>query len=98
MPRLVFIVAPWLRPGARGGSILLRGPSLRAARLGTAGCTREPYTGSGVSANMARPVFQRGVLLMDAEEEITTSRRRRPAVMSDVGRLAGVSHQTVSRV
>ncbi len=35
---------------------------------------------------------------MDEEEEITTSRRRRPAVMSDVGRLAGVSHQTVSRV
>ena len=35
---------------------------------------------------------------MDAEEDMTTSRRRRPAVMSDVGRLAGVSHQTVSRV
>ena len=35
---------------------------------------------------------------MDAEEEITTASKRRPAVMSDVGRLAGVSHQTVSRV
>jgi len=35
---------------------------------------------------------------MDAEEETTTQRRRRAAVMSDVGRLAGVSHQTVSRV
>ena len=35
---------------------------------------------------------------MDAEDETTASRRRRPAVMSDVGRLAGVSHQTVSRV
>jgi DNA-binding LacI/PurR family transcriptional regulator len=46
---------------------------------------------------MARPVFHGGVL-MDAEEEITTASRRRPAVMSDVGRLAGVSHQTVSRV
>jgi DNA-binding LacI/PurR family transcriptional regulator len=35
---------------------------------------------------------------MEAEVQTTTSRRRRPAVMSDVGRLAGVSHQTVSRV
>jgi DNA-binding LacI/PurR family transcriptional regulator len=32
------------------------------------------------------------------EEETAMRRRRRPAVMSDVGRLAGVSHQTVSRV
>jgi DNA-binding LacI/PurR family transcriptional regulator len=35
---------------------------------------------------------------MEAEEQIIRARRRRPAVMSDVGRLAGVSHQTVSRV
>jgi DNA-binding LacI/PurR family transcriptional regulator len=35
---------------------------------------------------------------MGAEEERNRSGRRRPAVMSDVGRLAGVSHQTVSRV
>jgi DNA-binding LacI/PurR family transcriptional regulator len=35
---------------------------------------------------------------MGLEEQTTTSNRRRPAVMSDVGRLAGVSHQTVSRV
>jgi DNA-binding LacI/PurR family transcriptional regulator len=35
---------------------------------------------------------------MDAKAQRNRSRRRRPAVMSDVGRLAGVSHQTVSRV
>ena len=35
---------------------------------------------------------------MDVNEDIIRLRRRRPAVMSDVGRLAGVSHQTVSRV
>src|SRR5256714_1460157 len=35
---------------------------------------------------------------MDANQDIISLRRRRPAVMSDVGRLAGVSHQTVSRV
>src|SRR5438445_8457108 len=36
--------------------------------------------------------------MMDGEEQPTRTRRRRPAVMSDVGQLAGVSHQTVSRV
>src|SRR5437588_10324159 len=36
--------------------------------------------------------------MMDGEEQPTRVRVRRPAVMSDVGRLAGVSHQTVSRV
>jgi DNA-binding LacI/PurR family transcriptional regulator len=35
---------------------------------------------------------------MAAEDEIRRKSRPRPAVMSDVGRLAGVSHQTVSRV
>jgi DNA-binding LacI/PurR family transcriptional regulator len=35
---------------------------------------------------------------MEAPEETTRPRRPRAAVMSDVGRLAGVSHQTVSRV
>ncbi|MBV9424529.1 MAG: LacI family DNA-binding transcriptional regulator [Solirubrobacterales bacterium] len=35
---------------------------------------------------------------MDADFEKPIPRRRRGAVMSDVGRLAGVSHQTVSRV
>jgi DNA-binding LacI/PurR family transcriptional regulator len=36
---------------------------------------------------------------MDPETGVRTQgRQRRPAVMSDVGRLAGVSHQTVSRV
>ncbi len=35
---------------------------------------------------------------MEGKENITRSRRPRAAVMSDVGRLAGVSHQTVSRV
>jgi DNA-binding LacI/PurR family transcriptional regulator len=35
---------------------------------------------------------------MNASEEITRARRARPAVMSDVAELAGVSHQTVSRV
>jgi DNA-binding LacI/PurR family transcriptional regulator len=36
---------------------------------------------------------------MEVDEGAKTLRRlRRPAVMSDVGRLAGVSHQTVSRV
>ncbi|MBV9915610.1 MAG: LacI family DNA-binding transcriptional regulator [Solirubrobacterales bacterium] len=34
---------------------------------------------------------------MDSDD-ISTAIRRRPAVMADVGRLAGVSHQTVSRV
>jgi DNA-binding LacI/PurR family transcriptional regulator len=35
---------------------------------------------------------------IDPEEDKPAARRRRAAVMSDVGRLAGVSHQTVSRV
>ena len=35
---------------------------------------------------------------MDAHTDTTRTRRPRPAVMSDVARLAGVSHQTVSRV
>jgi DNA-binding LacI/PurR family transcriptional regulator len=35
---------------------------------------------------------------MDTDEDTTRTRRPRAAVMSDVGRLAGVSHQTVSRV
>jgi DNA-binding LacI/PurR family transcriptional regulator len=36
---------------------------------------------------------------MDVEDEAEpAARSRRPAVMADVGRLAGVSHQTVSRV
>jgi DNA-binding LacI/PurR family transcriptional regulator len=35
---------------------------------------------------------------MAAQDDIKRTRRPRPAVMADVGRLAGVSHQTVSRV
>ena len=35
---------------------------------------------------------------MDPVDEVSTRRRPRAPVMSDVGRLAGVSHQTVSRV
>ena len=35
---------------------------------------------------------------MDASEDTTRARRPRPPVMSDVAELAGVSHQTVSRV
>ena len=36
---------------------------------------------------------------MDVEDDETApAPQGRPAVMSDVGRLAGVSHQTVSRV
>jgi DNA-binding LacI/PurR family transcriptional regulator len=35
---------------------------------------------------------------MEVEEDITATRRNRAPVMSDVGQLAGVSHQTVSRV
>ena len=35
---------------------------------------------------------------MDVSEETSRVRRSRPPVMSDVARLAGVSHQTVSRV
>jgi len=35
---------------------------------------------------------------MDPADEVITRRRPRAPVMSDVGRLAGVSHQTVSRV
>jgi DNA-binding LacI/PurR family transcriptional regulator len=36
--------------------------------------------------------------LTDPGDDVVAVRRRRPPVMSDVGRLAGVSHQTVSRV
>ena len=35
---------------------------------------------------------------MDPVDEVSTRRRPRAPVMSDVGRLAGVSHQTVSRL
>jgi len=35
---------------------------------------------------------------MDAHHDTRRTRRQRPAVMADVARLAGVSHQTVSRV
>src|SRR5437763_3142194 len=40
----------------------------------------------------------RGERAMDAQDETTRIRRPRAAVMSDVAKLAGVSHQTVSRV
>src|SRR5450759_2522261 len=57
-----------------------------------------------VSANMPRPAPLVGrsggeEQSMEVEDEAEPpARSRRPAVMADVGRLAGVSHQTLSRV